>query len=334
MNRKKTFKCIAVVFVGIASYAAAAVDLPKPATAPYVETIQIQRADDSHILGYVDRGESPTRQSVLLILQGSLCESVAPGADDRMAFTLPPGMARLDIEKYAITAHDHGSETVPCPAAYLAHNTIDQRVIDVLTVVAWLRTHAAWWNGKLYLMGTSEGATVAAMSGPLVAESRGIVLVNGSIGRPFREGWSDAMAASVSAAGGDVSAVNAVRDEAQTTWVKARRNPSAEEQAFGNGNTLRWWNSIIDLRPSNLLALTDTPILLLQADHDEMTPASSARAVAEQFKTAGKINLKYVELAGLTHGLRTLDGKPGWESVLAQIRVWLATTDEHANPPK
>lgn len=298
-----------------------------------VQTLSVQRADDSYITAYVERDHLPEKQSVLLLLQGSICESVAPGAGDRMAFDEPAGMARLDIEKYAISASQHGSEEHACPDDYLRHNSIDQRVIDVLTVVASLRGNAAWWDGRIYLMGTSEGATVAAMVGPLLAETRGIVLVNGSIGRPFREGWSDAMATSVAAAGGDAAAQAAVRDEATATWIKARRNPSADEQAFGNGNTLKWWSSIIDLRPSNLLALVDTPILLLQADHDEMTPASSARAVAARFRAAGKTNLDYVELKGLSHGLRTLDGKPGWQPVLARINLWLARKHGEARRP-
>jgi pimeloyl-ACP methyl ester carboxylesterase len=298
-----------------------------------VNSFQIQRADDSFITAYVEKPEDNRKRSLLLVLQGSICEDVGPHGTDRMAFALPAGFARLDIEKYDISEKSNGDGDKACPTEYLQHNTIDQRVLDVLTTVASLRNTAPWWNHRLFLMGTSEGATVAAIAGPLIAETRGIVLINGSIGRPFRDGWADAMAASVQSEGGKA---DEARAEAAKTWEKARRDPTWDEQAFGNGNTMKWWASIIDLRPSNLLRLTQAPILLMQSDHDEMTPVSSARAVREAFQKAGKTNLTYVELPGLTHGLRTVDGKPGWEPVLDKVRRWLAsengTTMPEASP--
>jgi pimeloyl-ACP methyl ester carboxylesterase len=293
----------------------------------HLETVTVQRADDSEITAYIEQGEPSSQQPILLVLQGSICESVAPGGGDRAAFRPPRGMARLDIEKYAITLLNHGSPEIPCPREYLLHNSIDQRVLDVLTVAAWLRNHARWWNRRLYFLGTSEGATVASMAGPLIPETSGIVLVNGSVGRPFREGWADAMASIIAREGGDSAAQSKARSDVSATWERARGNPTPDVEAFGNGNTLKWWNSIMDLRPSNLLLLIDVPILLMQSDHDEMTPVASARAVAEQFRSAGKENLTYVELAGLTHKLRTIDGVPAWEPVLARIRSWLETAD-------
>lgn len=293
-----------------------------------IETRHIQRADDSLITAYIEKPGGNSKRPILLILQGSICEDVGPHGSDRMDFSLPPGFARLDIEKYSLSENHKGGGEKPCPADYLQHNTIDQRVTDVLSVIADLRTTAPWWDGHLFLMGTSEGATVAALSGPLISETSGIVLINGSIGRPFRDGWADAMAASVASSGGNA---DEARKEASDTWDKARRDPKWTEEAFGNGNTLKWWASIIDLRPSNTLKLTRAPILIMQSDHDEMTPVASARAVVEDFKNAGLKNLTYVELPGLTHGLRTLDGKPGWEPVLNQVRNWLATQQKQAD---
>ncbi len=289
---------------------------------PTITTLSVMRADDSEIIAHVERAETGSPQSILLVLQGSICASVGPAGDDRMELELPPGLARLDIEKYGLGSP--GAHSVDgCPEIYLRNNTVDQRVFDVLVTIAHLRRSAPWWNGRLFLMGTSEGATVAALAGPLMPETAGIVLVNGSIGRPFREGWADAMAASVAAAGADEATVAATRDEAERVWGEARSTPRWDQQEFGEGNTLKWWASIIDLRPSNLLFLTRAPILLVQADHDEMTPVASARAVRDQFAERGLDNLTYVELEDLTHGLRTLEGEPGWEPVLALIRAWL-----------
>lgn len=300
-----------------------------PAAAAPVETVSVKRADDSLITAYIERAAAPAQQGILLVLQGSECVDVAPGAAGRMVFDRPAGMARLDIQKYGI-AGAAGAPRAPCPPAYLAGNSVAQRVQDVLVVTAWLRLHAPWWNGRLYVMGASEGATVAAMAAPLLPETRGIVLINGSIGRPFREGWADAMAASVKAHGGDAKAEQAARDQAAATWARARATPTAGETAFGAANTLRWWESIIDLRPANQLLLTAAPILLLQGDRDEMTPPASARIVADQFREEGRSNLTYVELPGINHGLRKSDGSPGWQPVMAEVRAWLAAREAGA----
>lgn len=330
MTRAAVFIALAASLAALAACSAKGSEKPAAAAGPPTVTkLSVMRPDDSAITAYVERTETPEKQSLLLVLQGSICESVAPDGGDRMDFEAPPGFARLDIEKYSLgeTAGLQGDGASACSEMYLRHNTIDQRVWDVLGVVAHLRREAGWWNGKLFLMGTSEGATIAALAGPLMPETRGIVLVNGSIGRPFREGWADAMARSVAAGGGDENAVVQVRALADQVWEEARAAPRWDRQEFGDGNTLKWWASIIDIRPSNQLLLTDAPILLMQADHDEMTPVSSARAVKQQFEAQQRDNLSYVELEGLTHGLRTLDGEPGWAPVLSRIRDWLVATN-------
>lgn len=315
------------LFRTLATAAAITFLLADESPAAPIEQIAVRRADDTSITAYVERSPVELKQSILLIVQGSQCMSVASGGADRMKFEVPKGMARLDIEKYSIDVSVNGDDRKSCPPAYLANNAIHQRVGDLLAVVAYLRLSASWWNGRLYLIGTSEGATVAAMAGPLIVETKGIVLINGSIGRPFREGWAEAMVASVAKGGGDSKAQQETRAEVEAVWTRARLEPRSDVQEFGVGNTLKWWASIIDLRPSNQLLLTNAPILLMQADQDEMTPVSSARSVSEQFRLAGRQNLTYIELPGLSHGLRKPDGTPGWQAVLTQVGDWLEVKD-------
>lgn len=299
-----------------------------PASSEEIQKIALKRADGSEITAYLEGQNGAEKMGIMLILQGSMCGSVAPTGNDRLGYTVPRKLVRLDIEKYGISPTRHGDDSKPCPTDYLAHNTVDQRVYDVMQTIAFLRNHAPWWNGRLYMLGTSEGATIASLSGPLIPEMKGIVLINGSIGRPFRDGWADAMVASVAAQGGSSSDQADARKEAESTWEKVRANPTPNQQAFGNGNTYLWWSSIIDKVPSNILLQSDQPILLMQSEFDEMTPISSARALKKSFADANKSNLTYVELPGLTHGLRTKDGKPGWEPVMAQVSKWISKIDK------
>ena len=224
------------------------------------EQIKVQRLDDTFIDAYLDRPEGADAQSILLTFQGSKCSTVAPGGD-RFPIPTPPTVARLHIEKYAVTPT---TKDAACPPAYLQNNTIHSRVIDALTVIAHLRGNAPWWNGRLYLAGASEGAVVAAITGSLASETQGLILINGPIGRPFKEGWTEAMVDSVRRGGGDAAAQQAARDEAARTWERARTTPTVETFS-GDDNTLRWWASIIDARPSNLLLNVRAPVLLIQS---------------------------------------------------------------------
>lgn len=286
------------------------------------ENLRVTRLDDTIIDAYVDRQPSKNQQSILLTFQGSNCSTVAPGGD-RLPVENPPSVALLHIEKYAVTS---STKTNACPAAYLANNTIDGRVIDALTVIAHLRAKAPWWNRRLYLAGASEGAVVAAITAGLAPETMGVILINGPVGQPFREGWTELMVDSVRSGGGDGVAQDAAREEATKTWAKARATPTTET-FFGDSNTLRWWASIIDLRASNLLVNVDAPILLMQSEMDKMSPPAAARALVDRFKAAGKTNLVYKELPGLDHGLRDPQGKPAFGPVLRQASAFLASLE-------
>lgn len=298
------------------------------------EQIKVQRLDDTFIDAYLDRPEGAGLQSILLNFQGSKCTTVSPGGD-RFPIPTPPSVARLHIEKYAITpttAVPPTTKNPACPPAYLQNNTIHGRVIDALTVVAYLRANAPWWNGRLYLAGASEGAVVAAITGSLASETQGLILINGPVGRPFREGMTEIMVDSVRASGGDAAAQQGVRDQAARTWERARTSPTVET-AFGSDNTLRWWASIIDARPSNLLLNVRAPVLLIQSEKDQMSPPSAARTVEARFKAAGKTNLTYLELPGLDHGFRDAAGKPFFEPVLRTSANFLAEREKQAALP-
>lgn len=285
------------------------------------EPVRVQRLDDSFIDVYVEPPADGGRAGILLVLQGSECTSVHPDGD-RFPFTLPAGVVRMDIQKYGVTPDLQRDAEGACPAEYLANNTIDGRVLDTLTVLTWLRSNAPWWDGRLFVAGASEGATIAAIVGSLAPETEGMILINGSIGRPFREGWADAVASAVSAQGGDAAAIDGARAETAQAWERARATPTVETYQ-GASNTLRWWRSMIDLRPLNLLVNVRTPIVLVQAERDEMTPVQSARAAASRLSEVNP-RFTYVELEGLNHGFRDAEGRAQYQRVLPRLDAALA----------
>lgn len=292
------------------------------AATAHAEPLHIQRLDDSVIDVYLDPPAAGERSGILLVFQGSECTSVNPEGD-RFPFTLPAGIVRMDIQKYGITPDRQRAEDGTCPADYLVNNTVDGRVLDTLTVLSWLRAQAPWWDGRLFVAGASEGATVAAIVGSLAPETQGLILINGSIGRPFREGWSDAVASAVAGQGGDAEAVANARAETSAAWDRARTT-STTETYEGASNTLRWWRSIIDIRPLNLLVNVRKPVFLLQSALDEMTPVESARAAARRLAETNP-RFTYVELPGLDHGFRDAQGQPQYQMVLPRLDKALAS---------
>lgn len=291
------------------------------ATPVYAEPLKVQRLDDSFIDVYVDQPTGGARAGILLVFQGSECTSVDPQGD-RFPFALPDKVVRMDIQKYGITPDRQRDDQGQCPTDYLENNTIDSRVLDALTVLSWLRGNAPWWDGRLFVAGASEGATLAAIVGSLSPETEGLILINGSIGRPFREGWADAVASAVESEGGDADAVEAARAETAAGWEQARATPTVETYQ-GASNTLRWWRSIIDLRPLNLLVHMRKPVLLMQSEMDEMTPVASARESAQRLAEANP-QFTYVELPGLNHGFRDAEGRPQYQMVLPILNDALA----------
>ena len=291
-----------------------------------VRHLSIKRLDDTTIDVYVDAPSRDVLSPVLLSFQGSQCVALGPEGRGELPPIDLPGAVRVSLEKPGATPADAGRKDAPCPAAYLQKNTIDARVMDALTVVAWLRAQAPWWNHRLYVTGASEGATIAAIVGALSPETHGMVLLNGSIGRPFGDGWADAMAASAKTP----EEAKTYRAEAARTWDKARATPTVET-AFGDTNTLKWWASIIDLRPANLLLLSPAPILVLQSEKDEMTPPVSATMLIETFRAAGRTNLTVEMLPGLDHGLRDAAGVPRWDPTIARMSRWLQGQERQAS---
>lgn len=295
-----------------------------PHAAAAQQHVRVQRLDDTYIDVFLDRGPGAAKQAVVLLLQGSGCNSIAPANAALNKLVAPTqGWAVLRIEKPGIAPVLDAEPAKPvCPSEYLQKNTIDARVLDVLNVFAHLRAEAPWWNQRAYLIGASEGATVAAVTASLAAETQGVVLINGVIGQPFREGWPDLVVAQTGAKGAEEQAL---RKEVAETWIKARERPTAEEV---HGNTLRWWSSMIDLRPSNLLVKLNAPILLYHGDKDEMAPVASARAVAAAFEKAGKTNLTYREIPGAKH----VWTRAHWNVVAPEITAFLAAQEAAAAP--
>lgn len=279
---------------------------PATAVAPVPATAAtLARADGSEIVYYVERRAARGRQPLLIMLQGSGCDSVA--LNDRIRWIAPllaPGHALATIEKYGVATGADGND---CPADFWRGNTLTQRALDAARVVAALRRHG-WWNGELVIFGGSEGGAVAALAAPLIPETRAVIVWSSGIGLPVGAMIRSALPAPVQA-------------EADRVFAEARADPSPER--IWGGASYRWWADAIDLVPARSLVRTPAPVLLIHGTRDESAPVASARAARDLILSAGKANFTYREYAGYDHFMVDAQGVDHRRDVVAAAAAWL-----------
>lgn len=268
---------------------------------------QTPRPDGSLIDWSLDRRAGGAKQGILLLAQGSGCESVLDNANIERGKGLLSDFAILTVEKYGVAPH--GKPTVGeggCSPAFYAHHTISQRVEDYQRVLA-LVEKEPWWNGQLVLFGGSEGGAAVTLLAPRVQPTATVIFSTGP-GQPFRKTFKLAVPPPVWA-------------EAEATFAKVQAAPESAE--VWGGNSYRWWADILDHDLLADLLAVETPILVVHGERDSSAPVAAARLARDGVRQAGRCNLTYWEFPGYDHQMRDRDGGAHIEEVLGRISGWL-----------
>lgn len=266
----------------------------------------IHRKDGTLIHWYLDRQMSMSKQGIIVLAQGSGCESVIHNKNIEIAKGLLPGFAALTVDKYGVNPGDSSSSMDDCSKVYFAHHTVSQRVEDYVTVLKQLE-HMPWWNGQLVLFGGSEGGAVVEILAARVNANAAVVF-SSATGIPFRDAFVQVLPPDLA---------TRAADELRS----AKRHPmSAHVWA---GNSYRWWADIID-RPLWKEALrAKEPILVVQGRRDRSNPVVAARAFRDAFDAEKRCNLTYWEFEDYDHTMTDTSGVSHLRDVLTQIGVWL-----------
>lgn len=272
-----------------------------PATLPNPARVAtLLRADGSLITWYVDR-PSAKSYPLVAILQGSECLPVAPKYVELRAALVAHGIGVLRIEKRGLTA-----ETATCPDEYLRENTIPNRILDCLEVIAALRQKPDGWNGRLVIVGGSEGGLVGALLAPLVPEARALVmLVSGPDSLEEIVPWS--IAPQLRAQGTPEAKIASQLLEVREQFARMTADPSPYKEWFSDGkssrNTWKWWASAARLRPQVALERLDIPVLILQGDDDPITPLRSIQQLDARMRELGKTRFAWRRYPRTQHDL-------------------------------
>lgn len=286
------------------------------------ERLVLPRPDGSEIHYYVQNRESG-KQPVLLIMQGSDCNSIARHPTVHEYTQIAPGHAVLYVDKYGITDElppiaDENRED--CPGDYLVHDRPQQRVLDYLRVIAELRRTQDWWNGDLVILAGSSGTVVGEQVAVLVPEVRSLVLL-GLGSRWFLDDLTSGIEASLANAPGNEASKQAELQSVLAMFEQMRESPS--NLKFASGHSHAYWASLMNFDQLNALRQVEVPVLAVQGARDENVSAAGAKAMVRELEAAGRSNISYREYEDLDHGFVDSKGVSHKGRVIEDIRRWL-----------
>lgn len=281
------------------------------------ETFTARRLDSSEITYYLSKPYGKNKFGIVLVLQGSKCETVYSSIPATQDLIIKNSFARLDIEKYGINKN-----STSCPKVYLDNNSIDSRINDVLKVLYHLRKEPRW-NHDLYIVGASEGATLAPILATYIPETKKIVLLGSGGGMTMKE---DFQLLEKSRLAREAKNTEEIKKEIliiENQMNEMINNPLSTKTWAGGTNTYKWWASILNVRPLEYMLDLDIPILLMHGDRDTSSSIETSRLSDNQFKLKEKKNLSYKEYKGYDHNWNNEKGENKTKDILIDLVSWL-----------
>jgi pimeloyl-ACP methyl ester carboxylesterase len=282
----------------------------------------VPRLDGTEISYYLAPNTGDKKQSILLILHGSDCNSIANHPRIRRFERVATDAVALYVDKYGITTELQWSESDDrndCPDAYLERNTLNQRVLDILRVVGELRQTAHWWDGQLFIVGGSEGAIVAESVAPLVPETRSLIIF-GFGGRWFENDVLHSVQLSLNADGESPQAQAAQLKTVRDLLAGALRDRDPAKNFWGYSHA--WWASMLEFDQLEALRRVHVPVLALQGSEDEYVDVAGARQMMRELRLQGS-NITFLEYDGLNHGFRDAENRSRLDGVIDDMAKWL-----------
>lgn len=174
-----------------------------------------------------------------------------------------------------------------CPTVYLQRNTLERRIWDLLSVLGEMRKNPQW-DGRLALVGGSEGAMLAGLTAPLIPGTRAVALISGGGGDTFAEEVTQMMR--------DQGAGEKQLGEFRQLCEQVHQQPTTTREWGSDGkmarNTHLWLSRAEDLAIYRPLLRVQAPILIVHGAADKSTPVHSAEKLQEIFQQAGHTNLQ------------------------------------------
>lgn len=286
-------------------------------SATAIMTRTVSRDDGSFISYYLVQHAHDT-DTLLLILQGSDCNSVLNIDSILTEYkNVWPEADVLLIEKYGINRklkYSKDAERKDCPAQYLEKDNPAQRVADINTVLGIVRKDGQY--KKLILLGGSEGAVIANLVSADIDSIDATIAFNGG-GRWF----IDDVSHSIEVKHKNPAAARKEVDDFKGFTEHVLHSKPFELDVSGHG--YHWWQQMLSIDQLDTLKKVKSPLLIIQGGRDTSVSPQKTDEMMQRLEELGKSNIEYRRYEALDHGLKNSDGRSLHKEVVNDINIWL-----------
>ena len=286
-------------------------------SATAIMTRTVSRDDGSFISYYLVQHAHDT-DTLLLILQGSDCNSVLKIESILTEYkNVWPEADVLLIEKYGINRklkYSTDPARKDCPAQYLEKDNPAQRVADINTVLDIVRKDGQY--KKLIQLGGSEGAVIANLVSADIDSIDATIAFNGG-GRWF----IDDVSHSIEVKHKNPEAARKEVDDFKEFAEHVLHSKPFELEVSGHG--YHWWQQMLSLDQLDTLQNVKSPLLIVQGGRDTSVSPQKTDELWQRLKDLGKNNIEYRRYEKLDHGLKDSDGKNLRKEVVSDMNMWL-----------
>lgn len=274
--------------------------------------------DDGSFISYYLVQHAHDTDTLLLILQGSDCNSVLKIDSILTDYkNVWPEADVLLIEKYGINRklkYSTDPARKDCPAQYLEKDSPAQRVADIKAVLDTVRKDGQY--KKLILLGGSEGAVIANLVSADIDSIDATIAFNGG-GRWFIDDVSHSIAVKHK----NPEAARKEIDGFKGFAEHVLHNKPFELDVSGHG--YHWWQQMLSIDQLDTLKKVNSPLLIIQGGMDTSVSPQKTDELVPRLKEFGKNNIEYRYYEELDHRLRNSDGKSLRKEVIRDINIWL-----------
>lgn len=274
----------------------------------------IERQDGSSIIYYLTRSSPDQSDTLLVVMQGSDCNSVSHSAsiNDQFSKVLPDADL-LTVEKYGLNqdiSWNPNGDSLDCPAAYIQKDSPTQRTADYRQVIENLDGNYE----NIIVLGGSEGALVASMVASQVPSVDTLISLNAG-GRFFVD---------------DVL-YNMEQTMPPEAFAEAKNGFLGFQKAAVNaeymdinmsGHGFAWWKDMFTLDQIEILRRVRVDTLIMQSELDVNVSPELAKRQAELLMQS-RSNVSFVLLDGLDHSFENQQGESEKQAVIKQIQKFL-----------
>lgn len=287
-----------------------------------LKAVDLPSREDGSLIRYYQQSpvnsEGQASESLLLLIQGSGCQSVAnqSATMQKMAEILPESDI-VWVEKRGLEAiTKSGITDESCPLGYYQHESVWQRVQDYQQVIQALSSQYT----NITILGGSEGATIVGLLLLADLPINQAIALNGG-GQYFFDDVLWSIEKTVQEPD-RTSVLAGIKSFAEYILVMTEEE-LRQDQDYSSNHSARWWQEMLSLDMQEVWVKGKTPLLMVQTLGDNNVSVVSAEALFQELEKYPHITT--LTFPALDHGFKDAKGNIHVEVIIAEIQRWLQT---------